>query len=64
LNRGRHLYSAGQSSRWALAHISSILYQLQVLKGNYGQHRRFVLLQVRCHLRCQNTWNKLELKMF
>jgi len=23
LNRGRHLYSAGQSSRWALAHISS-----------------------------------------
>jgi len=25
LNRGRHLYSAGQPSRWALAHISSIL---------------------------------------
>ena len=23
LNRGRHLYSAGRSSRWALAHISS-----------------------------------------
>jgi len=23
LNRGRHLYSAGQPSRWALAHISS-----------------------------------------
>jgi len=22
LNRGRHLYSAGRSSRWALAHIS------------------------------------------
>jgi len=25
LNRGRHLYSAGWSSRWALAHISSCL---------------------------------------
>jgi len=23
LNRGRHLYSAGQPSRWALVHISS-----------------------------------------
>jgi len=26
LNRGRHLYSAGRPSRWALAHISSIAY--------------------------------------
>jgi len=26
LNRGRHLCSAGRPSRWALAHISSILY--------------------------------------
>jgi len=26
LNRGRHLYSAGQLSRWALAHISSSIY--------------------------------------
>jgi len=26
LNRGRHLYSAGRPSRWALAHISSLLY--------------------------------------
>ena len=24
LNRGRHLYSAGRPSRWALAHISSV----------------------------------------
>jgi len=24
LNRGRHLYSAGRPSRWALAHISSL----------------------------------------
>ena len=26
LNRGRHLYSAGRPSRWALAHISSYSY--------------------------------------
>jgi len=26
LNRGRHLYSAGRPSRWALAHISSSCY--------------------------------------
>jgi len=26
LNRGRHLYSAGRPSRWALAHISSFYY--------------------------------------
>jgi len=25
LNRGRHLYSAGRPSRWALAHISSCI---------------------------------------
>ena len=25
LNRGRHLYSAGRPSRWALAHISSVV---------------------------------------
>ena len=25
-NRGRHIYSAGRPARWALAHISSVLY--------------------------------------
>jgi len=29
LNRGRHLYSAGRPSRWALAHISSYYYYNQ-----------------------------------
>jgi len=28
LNRGRHLYSAGRPSRWALAHISSFVLDL------------------------------------
>ena len=27
-NRGRHLYSAVRPSRWALAHISSYLYEM------------------------------------
>jgi len=31
LNRGRHLYSAGRPSGWALAHISSILIILLTL---------------------------------
>ena len=32
LNRGRHLYSAGRPSRWALAHISSQLRDLQLFQ--------------------------------
>jgi len=28
LNRGRHLYSVGRPSRWALAHISSFSYSV------------------------------------
>jgi len=35
LNRGRHLYSAGRPSRWALAHISSFM-------------RRFLSLRLSC----------------
>ena len=31
LNRGRHLYSAGRPSHWALAHISSIASSLSVV---------------------------------
>jgi len=31
LNRGRHLCSAGRPSRWALAHISSLLWNLLLL---------------------------------
>ena len=31
LNRGRHLYSAGRPSRWALARISSIGLYLSVV---------------------------------
>ena len=31
LNRGRHLYSSGRPSRWALAHISSMIIHLTVL---------------------------------
>jgi len=34
LNRGRHLYSAGRPSRWALAHISSCVCLLHVTSSN------------------------------
>jgi len=34
-NRGRHLYSAGRPSRWALAHISSLR---PVFSGSRVQH--------------------------
>ena len=37
LNRGRHLYSAGRPSRWALAYIFLYRYYLQRL---YHRHRR------------------------
>jgi len=32
LNRGRHLYSAGRPSRWALAHISSFRLNIRCFK--------------------------------
>jgi len=39
LNRGRHLYSAGRPSRWALAHISSLLYIRPI---NAAKHLEFL----------------------
>jgi len=40
LNRGRHLYSAGRPSRWALAHISSFSWSTTHTKCNeaVGRH--------------------------
>ena len=38
LNRGRHLYLAGQPSRWALAHISSLI--CVVLQVNVGSETK------------------------
>ena len=35
-NRGRHLYSAGRPSRWALAHISSYGYRSPLLSAHVG----------------------------
>jgi len=44
LNRGRHLYSAGQPPRWALAHISSLMIsasinatKIQTFQANHVQ---------------------------
>ena len=38
LNRGRHLYSAGWPSRWALTHISSLNFILFVSKSSYSSN--------------------------
>ena len=48
LNRGRHLYSAGRPSRWALAHISSIAVIQRLLCCFSSFHRN-----LRCQLRIQ-----------
>ena len=40
LNRGRHLYSAGRPSRWALAHISSRLCR------HYAQQSNLLFLAI------------------
>jgi len=37
LNRGRHLYSAGRPSRWALAYISSLLSLTVSIKKTFPQ---------------------------
>ena len=44
LNRGRHLYSAGRPSRWALAHISSLKHHgsfqgLNILQQGLRNHQ-------------------------
>jgi len=43
LNRGRHLYSAGRPSRWALAHISSYLW---IMKFVYASSFFFTVIIV------------------
>ena len=54
LNRGRHLYSAGRSSRWALAHISS-LGLICDARLQFGANRRS---SVRYGLICASMWKK------
>ena len=44
-NRGRHLYSAGRPSRWALAHISSFFFFMVAL-WNRADHYIFSLYVV------------------
>jgi len=46
LNRGRHLYSAGRPSRWALAHISNCVIV-------YLYMRAFVVLYLVSSVLCQ-----------
>jgi len=47
LNRGRHLYSAGRPSRWALAHISSLNYYASAYnKGRQLSHYKTKINQI------------------
>ena len=47
-NRGRHLYSAGRPSRWALAHISSFAFRFRLLLFCFCMCA-FVKMSVRFH---------------
>jgi len=44
LNRGRHLYSTGRPSRWALAHISSCDYFVSLYFCVSDEDERLLLL--------------------
>ena len=46
-NRGRHLYSAGRPSRWALAHISSLILIYGQVQFVVGQARSAKCLLLR-----------------
>ena len=55
LDRGRHLYSAGRRSRWALAHISSYLFfrssvRIQTLQNETGSKSHLEFPLSRHHL--------------
>ena len=52
LNRGRHLYSAGRPSRWALAHILVFLFIVLVqYRSIYGYFIHLIYLNVRQNVR-------------
>jgi len=57
LNRGRHLYSAGRPSRWALAHISSD----QCFNTNYSKRNAFGNFRYVAPL-CAIKLTKIELR--
>jgi len=43
MNRGRHLYSAGRPSRWALAHISSCHLAYAETPGHYDGFKQHIV---------------------
>jgi len=66
-NRGRHLHSAGQPSRWALAHISSFLGRTF---RRTRQHNKVSCRSVLCHIQRQDCpahrqlWAYFELSLY
>jgi len=56
LNRGRHLYSTGRPSRWALAHMSSFSYCAILYKSSISEN----YLILRMHLpKNRKSWVKV-----
>ena len=49
LNRGRHLYSAGRPSRWALAHILVLIFFFVFLKPTSTKSQAGILV-MRCNM--------------
>ena len=59
LNRGRHLYSAGRPSRWALAHVSSSVF---IVLEHCHLFTRVVCTCVHCSPEVPNIPHKAELQ--
>ena len=71
LNRGRHLYSAGRPSRWALAHVSSfivcfIFYNFHVNMGYFNTtiHEPFILFTTKVEKKFLNKLYLQSASMF
>ena len=62
-NRGRHLYSAGRPSRWALAHILvcfNVFLDVQHFNVNFSIKSVCTLLQLQCYIYLSFTSNKTK----
>jgi len=61
LNRGRHLYSAGRPSRWALAHISSCVRFSSVLDQDIRWEERLQNDLILCWVG-RKTWTQSQIR--
>jgi len=65
LNRGRHLYSAGRPSRWALAYISSFKYVQQTRTPFYENalinDENILLMYKNTQQKCKRWMGKVQI---